>query len=130
MKKYIHLVIFASLFITNMSFTVAAAGKKKAAKSKITAIKKQNCTTCPTPANFISTSSGGYTTFRWDAVPGAVTYSFGGYYRTASSFTYCTTNTYITIPTNGGGTVQMRVICKGDCTSNTCSSNTKGPITF
>lgn len=112
-----------------MSFTVAAADKKKAAKPKITAIKKQTCN-CPTALNFRRTSSGGYTTFKWDAVAGAVTYSFGGYYRQGSGFTYCTTNTYVTIPTNSGGTAQMRVICKGDCNTNTCSSNTAGPITF
>lgn len=129
MKKYIHLVIFASLFITNMSFTFAAADKKKAAKSKITAIKKQTCT-CPTPTGFSATSSGGYTTFTWKPVPGAVTYLFGGYYRMASGFTTCTTDTYVTIPTNSGGTAQVKAICKGDCTNNTCSSNPTGPLTF
>lgn len=130
MKKYLYLAIFASLIISILSFTIIKPSKKKAAKSKVTSIKKLTPCSCATPTNFFGNASGSTTTFTWTAVTGAIAYSFGGNYSSGGGFTYCVTGTSITISTSSGGTVQVRAICEGTCSNATCSSSPTGPLTF
>ncbi len=129
MKKIILLSSITVFCIILLSFTSGIASKKHKAKEKKAEPAVKVCT-CATPSFTSVTSSGGYTTFTWTATPGAVCYSFGGYYHVGGGFSYCPTSNSQTIPTGSGGTVQVRAICAGNCSLASCSSGTSGPRTF
>lgn len=119
------LIIFVSL--TSFIPAKIIKQKKTIKKSPVVLI----CS-CNTPANPVSSVSGSTVTLSWDAVAGAICYSYGGTYTSGGGFSGNTggTSTSVTIPYNGGGIWQVRAICEGTCTNATCSSSPTGPTAF
>lgn len=107
---------------------------KKTNKNHATFEKKtsvpQTCT-CNTPGNIRVNRSGGTVTVTWDAVPGAIRYSVGGYYSCIGSpgFSFCTTSNSVSFPSSCFVTFRVRAYCNGtSCTDATCTSPLSGPI--
>jgi len=108
------------IFISLTSFIPVKSVKEKKEIKKTPFVLQCSCST---PLNPISTPSGSNVTLSWAAVSGAIYYSYGGSYN-GGGFSGNTggTGTSVTIPSNGGGTWQVRAICAGTCTNATCSS--------
>ncbi len=114
-----HSVISKMLIIIFISLTsfIPVKNAKEKKESKKAAVVLQ-CS-CSTPGNPTATPSGSNVILSWDAVPGAICYSYGGSYKGGGGFSG-----------NTGGTWQVRAICGGTCTNATCSSAPTSSNTF
>jgi hypothetical protein len=132
MKKYFLLTTLIAVILISMSFILIPSKKTdkhpKLATVKTTPVKKPVCN-CGTPTITSAVRSGGLVTVKWTAVPGAVSYSLGGYYSCLTyGFNYCAgTNSY-TFSSSCWVTVRVVTVCGGsNCNNSTCNSNPSAP---
>ena len=117
------------IFISLTSFIPVKNAKEKKVSKKAHVVLQCSCSI---PTGPTATPSGSNVILSWDAVSGAICYSYGGSYNGGGGFSGNTggTGTTVTIPSNGGGTWQVRAICVGTCTNATCSSAPTSSNTF
>lgn len=129
MRKYFILIPLIAIVLAAMAFAPKGVGKTPKAPAK-EAAKKPVCS-CGTPTITSAVRSGGLVHVTWTAVPGAVTYSLGGYRSSCSppyGFSYCVTGTSYDVPSSCFITVRVVANCNGTtCTDATCSGNPSPP---
>lgn len=91
-----------------------------------TAVTKSTCS-CSTPGGIVAIRSGGFVTVTWNSVPGAMSYSIGGYYSCDGGFQYCSTTTSVVFPASCFVTLRVSANCDvTNCMNSQCYSAPSG----
>jgi hypothetical protein len=114
MKKILLATTIVILLVTMLSFVFVIPKNTDAVMRKPinkTIINKKTCS-CSTPTNIVATRSGGVVTVTWNAVPGAMSYTVGGYLSCDGHFdNLCTTTNSIMFSASCFVTLRVTSYC-------------------